>query len=272
MPDEDDINFNPASLEGIDWAMYQWVDDTIDAHATTNDGWRKVPVLWKSAERVWQIKGDREIRDEDGALVFPLIAIERTGKTKSLTEKGSIFAHLPPAINDEKEGSIAWIHQINHKKTADFKNADSMEDHGDINFKTSENEDERKRNTVIESTYIQQPSYITNNYEITLRADFQQQMNQMVTPFLNEVGNINHFATRYEGHFYEGFIQEDISQDNNVSNFNEEERIFKNTVSIDMLGYITKSDNEDKPQTVKRESPAQVAIEENVMTGSLDNF
>ena len=41
----------PSTLENIDQAMYEWIDNTVDIFCTTNKGWKKSPVIWMSAER-----------------------------------------------------------------------------------------------------------------------------------------------------------------------------------------------------------------------------
>ena len=38
----------PSSLETIDLAMYDFVDNLLDIYSTTNKGFKKVPVLWVS--------------------------------------------------------------------------------------------------------------------------------------------------------------------------------------------------------------------------------
>ena len=63
------ININPCSIETIDRALMKWVDEDMDLYCTTNEGWKKVPCLWSTAERARQSKGAREARDEAGQLI-----------------------------------------------------------------------------------------------------------------------------------------------------------------------------------------------------------
>ena len=82
----------PSTLEIIDRAMFNWVDSIIDAHSSTNKGWKKVPIIWVSAERAYQIKNDKFLRDDAGALKLPLVSVERTGIVKDPARKGSFQA------------------------------------------------------------------------------------------------------------------------------------------------------------------------------------
>ena len=68
------LNLKPSTFETIDKAILKWVDEALNIHSTTNDGWKKVPVVWITAERAYQIKNKREMRSVDSeALIFPLI-------------------------------------------------------------------------------------------------------------------------------------------------------------------------------------------------------
>ena len=73
-----EISIMPSTIETIDKAFFNWVDDTLNVHTTTNEGWDKVPVLWVSAERAFQIKNNKELRDDAGVLRLPLMTVERT--------------------------------------------------------------------------------------------------------------------------------------------------------------------------------------------------
>ena len=119
-----EIPFMPSTLETIDFAIYNWLNDEVDLHTTTRDGFEKVPVIWAAAERAFQVKRDNKLRDQDGALILPLITIERTNVVKDLSRKGTVWANVPP-IKDEKGGSITIARRIRQDKTANFANADS---------------------------------------------------------------------------------------------------------------------------------------------------
>ncbi len=75
----------PSTLETIDQAFYNWLDEKLDIFATTNRGWNKVPLIWVSAERAFQVKEDKDLRDKFGVLKLPLITIERSSIVKDAT-------------------------------------------------------------------------------------------------------------------------------------------------------------------------------------------
>ena len=128
MPPDDNIIQEtivlPSTLENIDRALYEWVDEEMNIFCETNKGWKKSPVVWLSAERAYQIKNDKELRDDAGVLILPTITIERSSVNKNPANKGIFQAHIPPVL-DEKGGSITIARRINQDKTAKFANANS---------------------------------------------------------------------------------------------------------------------------------------------------
>ena len=69
------LYFEPSTLETIDRAVFNYIN-TLNLFATTNKGWRQVPVIWSTAERSFHSKKNQDIRDKQGALILPLISIK----------------------------------------------------------------------------------------------------------------------------------------------------------------------------------------------------
>ena len=114
----------PSTLETIDTAMYEHINKKMDIYATTNKGWKKVPVIWLSAERAHQVKNNKDLRDMSGSFILPAMTVNRTSVVKDPARKGIFFGNVPP-INDRKGGSITIARRINQDKTQNFANADS---------------------------------------------------------------------------------------------------------------------------------------------------
>tara|TARA_R110002074_G_scaffold305198_1_gene476425 strand:- start:104 stop:595 length:492 start_codon:yes stop_codon:yes gene_type:complete len=91
----EEIAFMPSTLETIDRAMFGFAEGELDLHVNTNKGWKKVPIIWVSAERSFQIKADKDLRDSTGVLKLPLMTIERTTVEKDPGFKGTFQAHIP---------------------------------------------------------------------------------------------------------------------------------------------------------------------------------
>ena len=91
----------PSSLETIDGAMLKFIDEELNLSTTTNDGFKKVPVLWVTAERAFQIKHNKDLRDKEETLILPLITVNRVNVTKEPNYRGTVYANLYP-VDDER--------------------------------------------------------------------------------------------------------------------------------------------------------------------------
>ena len=258
-----EIEFPASTLETIDTAMLKFIDETLNLSVDTNSGFEKVPVLWVTAERAYQIKHNKDLRDKEEMLILPLITVNRVSVTKEPTFRGSIYANLYPE-NDAKGGVITIARQINQKKTAEFQNAEANRKYGVDKNVSSKMKNTNKRNmstakTVYETITIPIPVWVKVMYEITVRSEYQQQLNQMVTPFLTVPGNSRTpKRIENEGHYYEIFIDGNLTDTSNKAALGMEQRNYETTINIETLGYlIGDGDNQEKPKIVKRENAVE---------------
>ena len=187
-----EIPFMPSTLETIDFAIYHWLRDDLDLHTDTQEGFERIPVIWASAERAFQVKRGKDLRDQDGTLVLPLITIERTNVVKDPSRKGTARANIPP-VGDEKGGSpsITIARRIKQDKTANFTNAESWRrtSGGGIDQRTFPKKDAfgrhiESKKVVYQTISIPMPVYLEVTYSIMIKTEYQQQMNDLVTPFM----------------------------------------------------------------------------------------
>ncbi len=216
----------PSTLETIDQAFYNWIDGTLDVSSTTNKGWKKVPLIWVSAERSFQIKHDKDLRDDFGVLKLPLITIERTSIVKDPARKGIYQANLPP-IDDPKGGSVKISRRINQSKTGDFANADAYKTTPNFGvggpLVGQQNFPYDNKKVVYETLTMPLPTYVNITYSVTLKGEYFQQINEMLTPFIVKTGQINNFFINADGHKFEGFLPSDFAQDNIYANLFDDE-------------------------------------------------
>ena len=271
-----EIEFQPSSLETIDGAMLRFIDEELNLFATTNDGFKKVPVLWVTAERAFQIKHNKDLRDGEETLILPLITVNRASVTKEQDYRGTVYANLYP-VNDEKGGTITIARKINQKKTAEFQNAVSSRRVGPNHKVYGKMANTNKRNmstakTVYETITIPLPVWVKVTYQISIRTEYQQQMNELIRPFLTVPGN-SRMPKRIEneGHFYEVFIDGGFSNNSNQANLGMEQRNYETDISIEVMGYlIGEGENQERPKIVKRENAVEFKIgRERTIVGDL---
>ena len=235
-----------SSIETIDYAMFSWLKVDLELSAVTNEGFTKVPVIWQAPERSFQVKNEKDLRDEGGALKLPLISIERTAITKDPTRKGGFQAQIYSADKDGRTGRMVLAKRIKEDKTRNFAVVGTTRNN--LGTKEQLNLPRINKKIVIQSLSIPIPVYINVDYKITIKSEYQQQMNELMTPFITRPGQINSFIMERNGHMYEAFIEETFAHNNNVSNLGEDMRLFSSEITIKVLGYlIGDGENDDRP-------------------------
>ena len=259
-----EITFMPSTIETIDMGIHQWLDESLSLHTTTNGGFKKVPVLWLGTERAFQIKNNSLIRDKVGKLKLPLIVLNRESLTKDPNFKGSFQANVFEKGDYKGGGPTTIARTIRQDKTRNFTNADRRRQ--DKNGNETGKGDNKK--IVYNTITMPVPTYVSVMYAITLRTEYQQQMNDLVTPFITSTGQINSFLFAKDGHRFEAFIQQDFTENKNA-NLGEDERMFETKVQIKVLGYLVgEGVNREKPKVTIRENAVQLRISrERVIVG-----
>tara|TARA_Y100000114_G_scaffold42671_2_gene38015 strand:+ start:1321 stop:2220 length:900 start_codon:yes stop_codon:yes gene_type:complete len=264
----------PSTLETIDFALFDFINDKMNSSADTNEGWKKTPVIWVTSERAFLSKNNKDLRDEDGSLRLPLITIERTSVVKDLNFKGAYYSNPVNYSDSFRGGRIVLARKIVKDKTNNFSVADNIKSlngikrtpKGQAYYPVKKNE-----KVVYETLNIPMPVYLTINYTVTVRTQYIQQMNQLTTPFATLGGHINSFAIRKDGHKYETFVQSDFALNNNVSSMGTDERTYDTKFTFKVLGYIIgEGPNGDRPKVIKRENAVEVKIpRERVILGDI---
>lgn len=258
-----------STFETIDMALYTWLNETLDIHATTNEGIKKVPVVWFSRERAYQIKEEKDNRDNNGFLDFPQIQLQKTSVSLADTNKRPIPGIFRAAY-DYKDGQLGIWKKVQQDKTKNFANARAQRLYGDRNFKSQNPE------IVNEYVFIPYPSYYEIKYEISLKALYMQQLNEMMAPLqrTNPVNNSNVQNIKYGGFKYELFTTADAGFSTNSPDVGEVEKIYESKFAVTVLGFTTTNDvTQRTPNIVFREGPAKIRIQrERVIVGDINTL
>jgi len=255
-----EIGMLASDIENIDTAIYSWVKDDLKLSAYTNEGFKDVPVLWQVPERAYQIKHNKNLRDDGGALKLPVISIERTGVTKDPARKGSYQAQKYSDDHNGRTGRMVIARKIVEDKTRNFAVASGTRrvlSGSSIQQWAPRTEARINKKIVIKTLSIPIPVYVNVEYKILIKTEYQQQMNDIIAPFMTRTGQVNAFIMRRNGHLYEGFIDQGFTHTNNVANLGEDMRMYSSEVNIRVLGYLVgEGKNDDRPI---------VKVEENIV-------
>ena len=240
-----EIGLLESDIENIDYSMTSWLKTDLDLFATTNEGRKKVDILWQTPERAFQVKSDKNLRDDSGALKLPLISIQRTGITKDPARKGSYQAHIYSDKRNGRAGRMTLARRIVKDKTRNFAVASGTRTN--TGAALQKNFPRINKKIVIQTLSIPIPVYVNVDYKITIKTEYQQQMNELLAPFITRTGQINSFVMRRNGHLYEAFIEQNFAASDNVAALNEDIRMFSTDIKIKVLGYlIGEGENDDR--------------------------
>ena len=271
-----EVGMLASRREDIDYAITSWLKEDLDLSTITNEGYKRVPVLWQTPERAFQVKNNHDLRhpvdDGGGVITLPVVTIERTGIIKDPTRKGGYQAQIFSNQRNGRVGRMTIAKRIKQDKTRNFAVVG--------NTRTNTSGDRQKyfprvnKKVVIETLSIPIPIYVNLDYKIIVKTEYQQQMNDLTQPFMTRTGQINSFVMRRNGHLYEAFIDQGFTQSNNVANLGEDERQFTSEVKIRVLGYlIGEGNSDDRPIVTKEESVVEITFpRETVLPAGNDNF
>ena len=248
--------FRPSTLEDIDQALFNFINDELNVFCETNVGFKKVPVIFSSPERAFTIKDNPDLRPNGRTLEFPLIAIVRGQMLNNPTNKGRYGVYIPPYFGFYKKGgSIPIARMVNQQESTERANLTAQKRYKQNTFPFD------NKKLVYDTLYVPMPTFVEVTYEIKMIAEFQQQMNQIIASMMGRFSTPVAFKIEHEGNVYEAFGDETFTNEGNNSGLELEERIFKSTTTLTVLGYIIGEDkNSETPAVVRRQSAAEVTI------------
>tara|TARA_R110002051_G_scaffold183077_4_gene252716 strand:- start:405 stop:1298 length:894 start_codon:yes stop_codon:yes gene_type:complete len=267
-----EIQFMPSTIETIDRALFDYIDDELNIFCTTNKGFNKIPFIWVGAERAYQIKHNKDLRDANGWLIYPIMTLERISVEKDVTKRGALYASVPNR-QDNKGGTMTVARVIKQDKTANFANADSKRLLMNTSLiGTGQNNFPRKNPKVVYETITMPiPIYLEIGYTLIIKSEYQQQINEAMTPFMTTPAGPNYFNVYKDGHSFEVFIDPNYELNNNAAALMEDPRGYQAQISFRVRGYIIGGDkNEERPKIVRRENAVEVKLpREHVIFGDI---
>jgi len=254
----------PSTLENIDYAVYDFFSN-LNISAYSNEGFQPVPISWVGIERAYNRK-DRNWTDDEtfimksddlGAVIYPAITIERKGFIKDRTKRGGIFSPIGRS-REIGRSDIIVARRISQDDTNKFATADAFR-----KSKDAKNKNFKRRNNkvVYETMTIPAPSYLEIQYEIDCFTEYQQQMNDIASYLIDATNLSNYVVINRLGHSYEGFLDKQYNVENSISSLGDDERKFKMTMNMRVLGYIHGAGpNEELPKITKTQNAVEVKL------------
>jgi hypothetical protein len=271
-----EVGLLSSTIEDIDMSIVSWLKEDLDLSTFTNEGYKKVPVMWQAPERAFQVKNRRETRSPDeiggDAIILPVLSVERTSISKDSSKKGGFQAHIFSNTKNGRAGRMIIAKRIKQDKTRNFAVASNKRTN--TNGSRQAHFPSVNKKVVVETLSIPIPVYVNLEYKIIIKTEYQQQMNDITQPFMTRTGQINSFVMRRNGHLYEAFIGDSFAQSDNAASLGEEERQFTTEIGIRVLGYLVgEGSNDDRPIVTREESIVEITFpRESTMPAGNDSF
>lgn len=246
-----EVGMLSSTIEDIDYAIVSYIKKDLNLKSGTNEGFVNVPVLWQVPERAFQVKNEKDLRDDEGALKLPLISVERTSIDKDPTAKGTFQAHTFSDKGNGRSGRLVIARRIVPDKTRNFAVASGTRGSNETGGRKQRYYPRVNNKVVIQTLSVPIPVYVNIQYKIVIKSEYQQQMNDLLAPFIARTGQINSFVMKRNGHLYEAFIDKGFKHGNNVANLNEDMRMFSTEISIRVLGYLIGEGKNDDRQLIR---------------------
>ena len=263
-----DFNVPECTIEDVDRAVFNLFEKDITLQYSLKKEMKKIPVIFATGERFAVLRRKKPLRDKAGATILPLISINRTGVNqnvdrgmatnqsteltikKRLSPKDPTYQRL---LNKEglenQDNRAAGGHYI--KNVGGAEGGGAMP--GTVARRSSEGimsltlrqgkliGNAPFGNNFYEIYTMPAPKYYTAEYEVTIWAQYTQQMNDIIMSIMNSYHSNGTRSFRVEsdkGYWFVAYLDAALSSGNNFDDFSDDERIIRYSFNMTVPGYI----------------------------------
>ena len=279
-----DISVPSCTIEDLDRAVFDLFDKQLPLQVTQKGrggsgakGTKKVPVIFATGERFAILRrriplGDRG--PSHSALVLPLVSIQRTSISQDPDNGAGPGQTLPIVIRRRlSEDNPTYKRLVNEMG---LRNAGDLASEGNnlVGGGATPGTVGTRRpgevvpdaasgkllrpqlgNNIYETLTIPPTKHYTATYEVSVWAQYTQEMNQMLMTLMSLYQNNHRRTFRLEtpkGYWFVGYVSSDLSADNNTDDFTDQERVIRYSFSIKANGYIIAPQAPGSPAYVRR--------------------
>lgn len=212
----------PLRLIDIDEAFFDWWDKKLNLHLRNGRGDRnKVPCVPVSSER-WSLAREAGIRNEEGVLVTPIIAIARTAEGGP-NEQGfqRIFADIKQDHTYHKEvnDKTSLLKELNEARVKDV----------DPNL------------PIYEIYTHRAPDHYVLTYQVSVWVPHLELMNEVIEKVGQELDykSVKSFQfSSKDGFFFQAFQEGGLDDEGNLNEFTGKERIVRKEFTFKVPAYL----------------------------------
>jgi len=273
----EDFSIPPCTIEDIDRAFFNLFNDEIPFFYKINRETRRVPVIFATGERFAILRRKRPLRDDTGALILPLISMQRQSVVQDPTKGAQPGQNVPIVIKTRLDKADVNYQRLINKDG--LKNQDNtaspthMKRHpdmyqdgsGSVSYSTKPGQVATRRNqsqpgilaqkgqllrghvgkNIYEIITIPPTKFFTVSYEVTFWAQYTQQMNRMMMALMSSYQDNNQRTFRIEtdkGYWFVAYVDAEISSLSNFDDFSDSERLVRCSFTASVPGYVINAD------------------------------
>ena len=271
----------PCGIEDVDRAIFKLFDEQLPLFYEHKGNTERIPVIFATGERAFVLRRNKPLTDRHGALILPLVSILRSGLSQEKTAGG--FGVGPGTGRQEimrrkHADSIELFKEINAEGLQNQENVVNSVKHVGPSVR-----DYRRnvsspvvlndfKSPVTEIITMSNPRYFSATYEITLWAQYLQQMNGIIEAIITNYTNGPSKSFRLEsdkGYWFVGYTDPAFNGDLNFDSMTDAERIVKYNFSISVNGYIINPEFPGSQTTVRRTlSAPKISFDTNLSNSS----
>ena len=231
-------------IEDVDRAFFEWFNSKLNLHLLDKTGAkRKVPIIMVSPER-WHFAREEGVRDNNGTIILPVVAISRMAP--SIVYDGD----MRPVFADTKDDHVYAI-EIDPKSSL-IKNLNEARP---LNIDPSR--------PVYQIYSLPTPDHYKITYEVRIWTSYISEMNEVLEKIGNELDykSVKSFTfSTSDGYYFVAFMAEDASDESNITDFSDQERIIKTGYTFDVSANIFPNVNDRKSQFRRYFSQTKLVI------------
>lgn len=272
-----DIEIPSCTIEDVDRSVFNLFDKQLPLQSKDLSGSKKIPVIFATGERFAVLRRKEPLRDKGGALILPLVSIMRTGVSQNVDHGIGPGQGAPITITKRISKDSQIYNQL--KNRHDLRNQDGMA-HSSHASKVPGDGTEpgqvatRRESSprspasragellkpdmggnIFETLTIPPVKFYTATYDITLWSQYTQEMNDMLMTIMSLYQNNHQRTFKLEtdkGYWFVGFVDSEISADNNADDFTDDERLIRYSFSMKVAGYVIAPEYPGAPAYIRR--------------------
>ena len=266
----EDLHVPSCTIEDVDRALFKLFNEDLPLfYKENNKNSKRIPVIFATGERFAVLRRRKPLRDKAGALILPLVSILRSGITqnatrgmgtnqngnitikKKLSSKDPSYQRLINKENLENQDDRAFSGHYLPNVNPNLSEGDGTKP-GEIakrapkrdesqDFQSGKLISDKLGNNIYEIYTMRAPKYFTATYDVTLWAQYMQQMNDVLNAIMSSYHSQGGRTFRIEtdkGYWFTAFFGDSLGSELNFDEFTDDERIIKYTITVEVTGYI----------------------------------